>query len=92
MSLALMLAIQTAGQPPLRIDFDLARVTPADFDLGRLPGTCRGGAGEEIVVCGTRPRGAYPYAEMGRLFRARPIRAEMATRCFTSTSSPGANA
>ena len=83
MSLALMLALQTAAQPPLPIDFDLARVTPAESRLGRLPGTCRAGAGEEIVVCGTRPRGAYPYAEMERLFRARPIRAEMAIGTMT---------
>jgi hypothetical protein len=77
MAFALMLAFQAAAQPPLPIDFDLARVRPIDSDLGRLPGNCRRGPDEEVVVCGSRPRGEYPYAEMERLFRIRPIRAEM---------------
>ena len=75
MSVALMLAFQASAQAPLRIDFDLARVRPLDFDLGSLSGACRRGPGDEIVVCG-RPRSTYPYEEMERLFRIRPIRAE----------------
>ncbi len=75
MSIALMLALQASAQPPVRIDFDLARIRPLDFDLGALPGTCRRRAGDEIVVCG-RPRNTYPYAEMERLYGTRPIRAE----------------
>jgi hypothetical protein len=78
MALSLVLALQAAAQSPLPIDFDLSRLRPDEFALDRLPGSCRRGAGEEIVVCASRPsREAYPYAEMERLFRARPIRAEM---------------
>ena len=78
MALSLVLALQAAAQAPLPIDFDLSRMRPAGFELGRLPGSCARGAGEEIVVCASRPSGeAYPYVEMERLFRARPIRAEM---------------
>ena len=78
MALSLVLALQAAAQSPLPIDFDLSRLRPDEFELGRLPGSCRRGASEEIVVCASRPSGeAYPYAEMERLFRAPPIRAEM---------------
>jgi len=80
-ALALVLALQAAAQPPLPIDFDLSRVRSADFVIGRLPGSCRRGNGEEIVVCGSRSGAdAYPYREMERIFRARPLRAEIGLR------------
>ena len=72
MSLALLLALQAvppaAGGPP-RIDFDLARVKPAD--------PCEtGGAGSEIVVCGRRPRADFDLEKWERVFRTGPLLAE----------------
>ena len=70
--MALLLALQApaaAAAAPLRIDFDLARVRPAD--------PCKEPTGSEIVVCGRRPSGAgYPMAEMERRYRRRPLAAE----------------
>lgn len=84
MSLALMLALQAAAPPapapaPLAaIDFDLARLPPAEGGFA-LPGrACRSDDPATILVC-ARPRGAgaYPIDEMARLFMPRPIVAEM---------------
>jgi hypothetical protein len=72
MSLALLLALQAAPQAagePLRIDFDLAHVKPAD------PCRTGGGRGSDIVVCGRRP-GTYEYEKWERLFRTGPPLAE----------------
>jgi hypothetical protein len=72
MKLALLLALQAAPQAPagpLPIDFDLAKVRPAD--------PCRtGGAGSDIVVCGRRPGGAYDLEKWERVFRTKPLLAE----------------
>jgi hypothetical protein len=75
MSLALLLALQAAPQAPterlLPIDFDLAKVKPAD--------PCRtggGGGGSDIVVCGRRPSGVYDMEKWERVFRTGPLLAE----------------
>jgi hypothetical protein len=72
MSLALLLALQAApaaSSEPLPIDFDLARVKPAD--------PCRtGGAGSDIVVCGRRPGAVFDFEKWERLFKAGPLLAE----------------
>jgi hypothetical protein len=72
MKLALLLALQAAPQAPavpLAIDFDLARVKPAD--------PCEtGGGGSDIVVCGRRPGGAYELEKWERVFRTKPLIAE----------------
>ena len=73
MSLALLLALQaalpTSAAAPLPIDFDLARVKPAD--------PCRtGGAGADIVVCGRRPGGTYDLEKWERIFKTGPLLAE----------------
>lgn len=74
MSLALLLALQSAppapADRPLPIDFDLARVKPAD------PCVTGGGGGSDIVVCGRRPGGAYDYEKWERVFRTAPLLAE----------------
>lgn len=68
MSLALLLALQAAPQP-LPLDFDLARVKPAN--------PCEtGGAGSDIVVCGRRPKADYDYEKWEREFRTVPLVAE----------------
>lgn len=72
MSLALLLALQSAPQaptaPPLRIDFDLAKVKPAD--------PCKtGGGGSIIVVCGRRPKD-FDFEKWERLFKTDPLLAE----------------
>ncbi len=75
MSLALLLALQSAPQPtadPLRIDFDLAQVKPAD------PCATGGGGGSDIVVCGRRPRADYDLEKWKRVFRTGPLLAEKA--------------
>ncbi|MET1113214.1 MAG: hypothetical protein ABWX67_16980 [Allosphingosinicella sp.] len=73
MSLALLLVLQAAPQEPpgqpLPIDFDLAKVKPAD------PCRTGGGGGSDIVVCGRRP-GSYDYEKWERLFRTGPLVAE----------------
>lgn len=76
MSLALLLALQaaapaTAGPPPA-IDFDLARVKPAD------PCRTGGGGGADIVVCGRRPGGVFDFEKWERVFRTAPLVAETA--------------
>ena len=72
MSLALLLALQTAPQPPAlppALEFDLAKVKPSD--------PCEsGGRGSEIVVCGRRPRGDYDMEKWARIFRTDPLVAE----------------
>lgn len=72
MTLALLLALQAAPQAPaapLAIDFDLARVKPAD--------SCEtGGGGSDIVVCGRRPGGVYDLEKWERVFRTGPLVAE----------------
>src|SRR5687768_10394896 len=74
MTLALLLALQAAPQAPagpLAIDFDLAKVKPAD--------SCRtGGSGSDIVVCGRRPGGVYDLEKWERVFRTGPLLAEKA--------------
>jgi hypothetical protein len=78
MALALLLAFQTAASVPLAVpsDFDLAKVKASeDPDQRRA---CRGGDSAEILVCGRRrPGNDYPFEEMERLFREKPIRAEV---------------
>lgn len=74
MSLALLIALQSAAQapagPPLPIDFDLARVKPAD--------PCgAGAAGSDIVVCGRRPRGDFDFEKWERVFKTEPLMAEI---------------
>lgn len=78
MSLALIIALQTAATP-IPPDFDLARVKPIDSDLRTQPGSaCAPGEDGEIVVCGRRPGGGdYPLEAMGRLFATRPLVAEI---------------
>jgi hypothetical protein len=75
MSLALLLALQAAPQAsagPLAIEFDLAKVKPAD--------PCRtgggGGVGSDIVVCGRRPPGVFDFEKWERVFRTDPLVAE----------------
>lgn len=74
MSLALLLALQAAPpaspEPLPSIDFDLARVKPAD--------PCRTGAGggSDIVVCGRRLGGDFDYEKWERVFRTAPLVAE----------------
>jgi hypothetical protein len=73
MSLALLLALQAAPPAPpgrlLPIDFDLAKVKPAD--------RCEtGGGGSDIVVCGRRPGGGYDLEKWERRFRTGPLLAE----------------
>lgn len=88
MSLTLMLALQAAATPAappalVPVDFDLARYRPLDFDPG-IASRSRACAAAEtgtILVCGRRPAGgAYPMAEMARLFAERRLVAE--TRLF----------
>lgn len=60
MSLALLLALQAAPPPAFaqalpEIDFDLAKVKPAD------PCRTGGGPGSDIVVCGRRPPGDFDF-------------------------------
>jgi hypothetical protein len=76
MSLALLLALQAAPQAPaeplMPIDFDLARVKPADAcETG-------GAGGSDIVVCGRRPGGVNDMEKWEREFRTKPLLAEKA--------------
>ena len=81
MALVFLLALQAAAPPPAlgAIDFDLARVRPAEFGLdgaGRTRG-CDRADSSTIVVCGRRPSGVgYPLQEWARIFEPRPIVAE----------------
>jgi hypothetical protein len=76
MSLTLILALQAAAAHPAPvlapIDFDLARLRPVEFGLGR----CGRADPSAIIVCGRRSRGAYPLGDMAAIFEPRPIRAE----------------
>lgn len=78
MALALLLALQAAATAapsgPAPIRFDLGKLRPAGPDPA--PSRCRPGDGNEIVVCGRRGQGAYPYEEMERLFAIKPVVAE----------------
>lgn len=78
MPLALFLVLQAAAAPasagPLQLDFDLARFSPAGFGL---PGrACDRSGASAIVVCGRRAAGAYPLAEMARIFEPGRLVAE----------------
>jgi hypothetical protein len=71
MPLALLLALQAAAAPapapgPLQLDFDLARFSPSGFGLSER--ACDRSGPSAIVVCGHRVAGAYPLAEMARIF------------------------
>ncbi|HYW14726.1 MAG TPA: hypothetical protein VE891_01040 [Allosphingosinicella sp.] len=72
MRLALLLALQSAPPAPagpLPIDFDLARVKPAN--------PCETGGGSSgIVVCGRRPNGDYDMEKWERVFATKPLVAE----------------
>ena len=73
MPIALMLALQAAAAPPpppppplLVLDFDLARLPAPALDVTGQ--ACRREPDDTITVCGRRARGAYPLAEMARIF------------------------
>jgi hypothetical protein len=69
MALTFLLAIQAAAAPAaplLDIDFDLARYSQAELGLGR--NACRRDDPSAIVVCARRGGGAYPLAEMARIY------------------------
>jgi hypothetical protein len=75
MALFLVLAFQAAATPPAaiaEIDFDLARYS--QMELGHS--ACRRDDPSAIVVCARRGNGAYPLAEMARIFEPRRIVAE----------------
>jgi hypothetical protein len=77
-ALALLLALQAAAAAPsgaIALDFDLAKLRPAEDDP-EFRRACRGRDPTEIVVCGRRPGPDYPIEEMERLFREKPVRAE----------------
>nr|WP_295372768.1 hypothetical protein [uncultured Sphingosinicella sp.] len=81
MALALLLAFQAAAElaPPatVPVDFDLAKVRPADDDAERARACARDDS-SEIVVCGRRRRGNdYPTEEMERRYREKPLVAEV---------------
>jgi hypothetical protein len=85
MALALFLALQAAeaSAPPaiLPITFDLARHQPADAEPVGWRDCSPADASDpsEIVVCGRRRAGSedYPYEEMERRYRQKPIMAEI---------------
>ena len=67
MPLILVLAFQATAapaQPLVPIDFDLARYS----QNGLGPDACRRDDPSAIVVCARRGAGAYPLAEMARIF------------------------
>jgi hypothetical protein len=80
MTLAFLLAVQTAAAPVSR------EIVLLDFDLGRVPARavsveelnrCRPARGDEIVVCGRAlPDSRYRLQELGHAFDDRPPRAE----------------
>jgi len=80
MMLAWLFALQaSASSPPADVtatDFDLAKVrTPGDSPWSR---GCRRTEGSEILVCGRRRGGDdYPYEEMERRYKEKPVRAEI---------------
>jgi hypothetical protein len=77
MSPIFLLALQAAAAPaapPLHLDFDLARYSQTELGLGR--GACRRDDPSAIVVCGRRGGGAYPLAEMARIFEPGRLVAE----------------
>jgi hypothetical protein len=68
MPLTFLLALQAAAAPApplLELDFDLARYSPAEFGLD---GGCNHADPSAIVVCARGPGGAYPLAQMARIF------------------------
>jgi hypothetical protein len=74
MALYLILALQAAAAPApalAEVDFDLARYRQVELGLG----ACRRDP-SEIVVCARREGGAYPLAEMARIFEPGRIVAE----------------
>src|ERR1043166_4564747 len=79
MPLALVLAFQAAAVPVpaplLQLDFDLARYRAPELGL---PGrTCDRSDPSAITVCARRGAGAYPLAEMARIYEPRRLVAEM---------------
>lgn len=73
MAVALWMALQAAGPGPagaVPVAFDLAKVKPAD--------PCESDSPSEIVVCGRRGlQNDYPLEKMERLYREKPVRAEI---------------
>jgi hypothetical protein len=77
MNLTLVLAFQAAATPApalAPIDFDLARYSQVELGLGR--GACRRDDPSAIVICARRGAGAYPLAEMARIFEPHRLVAE----------------
>jgi hypothetical protein len=80
MKLFLLLSVQAAAAPapapaPVKvepIDFDLAKVKPADPCDDRAQGQ-----GSEIVVCGHRKPYAYPLEAMAKIYEPKPLRAQV---------------
>ena len=71
MPTTLLLALQAAAAPVtmtgvLDLDFDLARYAAAA--LGLDGSTCSRSDPSAIIVCARRPGGAYPLAQMARIF------------------------
>ena len=68
MPLVLLMALQAAAPAArvLDVDFDLARYSEVELGLGR--GACNRADSSAIVVCARRGHGAYPLAEMARIF------------------------
>jgi hypothetical protein len=70
MPLTFLLALQAAAAPApafVDLDFDLARYDRAEFGLDG--NACHRGDPSAIVVCGRRHGGgAYPLAQMARIF------------------------
>jgi hypothetical protein len=79
----LMLMLQSAAAVPPspalpRIDFDLAAYRGSDLAGSVTRPHCdRAGDATTIVVCARRAAGAYPMADMARLFAERPVTASM---------------
>ncbi|TFI58381.1 hypothetical protein E2493_10380 [Sphingomonas parva] len=75
MQAALLMMLQASATPPLPSDFDLARLPEPRPDLSAAL-RCPPDRGDEIVVCGRRPKGEdYPIDRKAD-YAAKPIRAE----------------
>ena len=85
MNLALLLALQAAAPPaPAAPAFDLRNYRPSPDDA-----RCGSANGQEIIVCGRRGGYVYPLEEMERLFKEKPIRAEVGIAPNTSLRAYG---